>query len=483
MKKVIAGILILILVIAGILFFHVLRVEPRQMQVTPVAKISLDSGALFTRLSQAITYQTLANEEDSNANDSIFKSFHEFLRTSYPLVFQQLEQIKSPEFGNALVFKWNGKSTGMPLLFLAHQDVVPVDDNSKWKHPPFTAYTDETFVYGRGTLDDKCGVLGTLEAISYLLSKGFQPSRTLYFMFGADEETGGRHTASRVAQWFGKQSIRFESIMDEGGSIVNQVVPGVKAPVALIGVAEKGYASVSLSVSGEGGHSSMPPPSTAAGLISAAVTRLEQNQFPQQLTPITKSMFDFLMSELDFGSRLAFSNTWLFENVILRKMAAKNSTNAATRTTTAVTMMNAGTKDNVLPVNASAIVNFRILPGQSTAEVLEHVRSVVNDSTIKVEFSGHRNEPTAISDTASFAFRTINRSVREVFPEALVAPYMLIGATDSKHFTGLSDQIFRFLPIYMEAEDLKRIHGTDERIRKDNYENLVRFYVRYFELN
>ena len=478
MKTFLIVLFTLLILSAGILLMNTLRVSSRQIPVEPLQKISLDENKICSHLSKAISFKTVAE----HSSDSVFIQFHEFLNLQFPGVFQKLEKLFFDEKSSSLILKWTGKNSSLkPILFLAHQDVVPVDDLKKWQFYPFAEKMDQEFIYGRGSLDDKSGVLGILEACEILISRGFQPERSVYFAFGHDEETGGTNGAKNIAVYFSTRKIEFETILDEGGSIVKDVVPGVQSAVALIGIAEKGYATVELSTVSEGGHSSMPPPQTSAGIISAAVVKLEKNQFKTKLTPVSRSMFDYLASEMDFGSRLAFTNTWLMEKIILNKMSKKNSSNAAIRTTTAVTLMNAGKKDNVLPVNASAIVNFRILPGETTAGVMKHVQDVVDDERVKIELKGHYNEPSEIADTASASFRNLNKTIREIFPQTLVAPYLLVGATDSKHFFSLSKNIFRFLPIYLEPEDLKRIHGTDERIHKSNYLDMVRFYVRYLE--
>jgi carboxypeptidase PM20D1 len=249
--------------------------------------------------------------------------------------------------------------------------------------------------------------------------------------------------------------------------------------VALVGVAEKGFASVELVVEGEGGHSSMPPPNTAVGILSRAVARLEAEPLPADLRGGTRLLFEHVGPEMPFGMRLVFANLWLLEPVLLRQMAAKPSTNAGVRTTLAATMFEGSPKENVLPVRARAVVNFRILPGDSVQGVLEHVRRVVDDPRVKLSTLNFVSEPSPVSRTDSEAWRLLQKSIRQVFPKVLVAPYLGVSAADARHFTGLSDNVYRFIPMQLESADLARIHGRDERVSVAGYADIVRFYAQY----
>ncbi|NMO22404.1 M20/M25/M40 family metallo-hydrolase, partial [Pyxidicoccus fallax] len=234
-----------------------------------------------------------------------------------------------------------------------------------------------------------------------------------------------------------------------------------------------------LVVAGEGGHSSMPPSQTAVGVLSRAVVRLEEEPMPARLRGGSRALFDFVGPEMPFGMRLVFANLWLFEPLVVRQLTAQPSTNAAVRTTTAATMFEGSVKDNVLPSRARAVVNFRVLPGDTVEGVLEHVRRVVDDSRVKVGVMGFQSEPSPVSRTDTEAWSVLQRSIRQVFPEALVAPYLMVGATDARHFTGLSDSVYRFMPLRLEREDLARLHGRDERVSVQGYASAVRFYAQY----
>jgi carboxypeptidase PM20D1 len=358
-------------------------------------------------------------------------------------------------------------------------DVVPVEPGTEgtWKHEPFSGTIADGYIWGRGAIDNKSGVLGTLEAVEMLLLEGFRPARTIYLAYGHDEEVGGTRGAKEIAALLRRRGVQLEMVLDEGGVIADGVLSGISSPVALVGIAEKGFVSVELSASAPGGHSSLPPRQTAIGIVANAVTRLEKNSMTARLDGATRQMFDRLASYFPFGQRLAFTNLWLTRPLVLAKLEASPTTNAMVRTTTAATVFHSGTKDNVLPTTARAIINSRILPNDSVAGVLEHVRRVVDDDRIELRVVGRFSaEPSALSSTDSASFRMLDQTIRGIAPDAIVAPYLVVVVTDARYFSGLSDNIFRFLPLRLGAADLKRMHGTDERIAVGNYENAIRLY-------
>ncbi|MFC1662219.1 M20/M25/M40 family metallo-hydrolase, partial [Gemmatimonadota bacterium] len=259
-------------------------------------------------------------------------------------------------------------------------------------------------------------------------------------------------------------------------------LPGVRGPVALIGLAEKGYMSVELLVEVEGGHSSTPPRETAVGILARAIRRLEENPFPARLDGPPRLLVESLAPHMSFGMRLVTANLWLFEGVVTRLMAGSPETNAAVRTTTAPTMIQAGVKDNILPRQARAVVNFRILPGDTGRDILRHVERTVNDARVRVEvFGGTSNEPSPVSRIDGWGFGQIRAAVQEVFPGTGVAPFLTLGGTDSKHFVDVADDVYRFAPIWYRPELAGGVHGADERIPEADYLGMVAFYYRLLE--
>jgi carboxypeptidase PM20D1 len=335
-------------------------------------------------------------------------------------------------------------------------------------------------VWGRGTLDDKVAVMAILEAVEMLVKRRPRPGRTIVLAFGHDEEIGGVDGAGKMAAILKARDDHFEYVLDEGAAVTRGIIPGLKPAVALVGIAEKGSVSVELSAISPGGHSSMPPPQTAAGIVAAAVTALESNPMAAAIDGPMAKLFDRLAPEMPFFERLALSNRWLFGGLITRELGKSPTTNAALRTTTAATILEAGVKENVLPAQARAVVNFRIKPGDTIEGVLKHVTDAIGDRRVNVKLLEPEWAKKASRESSidSRGFKTIEATIRQVMPDVLVAPSLVVGATDTRHYEDLADEVYRFLPVVLSAEDTSRIHGTDERISVEDYKNCVRFYVQ-----
>lgn len=479
LKWVILAAAVTIISLGGVLWYHTAQFTSRQIQVEPIEAIEIDESAAADRLSRALTFETISHQDPAQFDAEAFEDLHAFLEASYPAVHERLEHEKVADY--SLLYHWPGSDeSARPILLMSHLDVVPVEPGTEpdWVHPPFSGEISEGFIWGRGTLDDKGGVLGILEAVEYLIGQGFEPTRPIYLAFGHDEEIGGAGNA-QIALLLRGRGVRFEYVLDEGSAIVDGVIDGVTQPVALVSLAEKGYTSVELTVEHQGGHSSMPPPQTAVGIIAAAVHKLETHPFSAELREPASLMLDYLGPEMPPTQRVALANRWLTAPAVAWKFAANPTTNASVRTTTAATIIGGGIKDNVLPTKARAVVNFRILPGDSVDGVLEHVQRVVDDKRVHVSHdSGQSSEPSRVSSIESPAFETLHRTIREVFPDVLVSPALTVGATDSRHYEGIADDVYRFIPMRMYPDDLSRFHGTNERIGIDNYAEIIRFYVQ-----
>ncbi|WP_155521043.1 M20 family peptidase, partial [Ralstonia solanacearum] len=310
------------------------------------------------------------------------------------------------------------------------------------------------------------------------------PPPPIHFAFGADEEIGGERGAAQIAALLKSRGEQLAFVIDEGLLITEGVVPGLAKPAALIGVTEKGYLSVALKLSATPGHSSMPPApgESAIAMMSAALKHLDDQQLPAGIRGVTREMFETLAPEMNGFNRVALSNLWLLEPLVRKQLQASPSSNAMLQTTTALTIAQAGNKDNVLPGRAEATVNFRLLPGDSASSVIAHVdhavRSAVPEGHAELVVLPGVSEAAPVSPTQSASYQLINRTVREVFPGTVVAPGLMVGATDSRHMTGISDQVFRFSPVRARPEDLARFHGTNERISQTNLVELIRFYHR-----
>lgn len=450
-----------------------------QVRVEPVEPARVDVAAAADRLAAALRLETISHEDPRHLDPGAFLAFHALMERSFPRVHATLERETVNDL--TLLYRWPGADPSLrPIVLMSHIDVVPVAPGTedRWLQPPFGGVIADGFIWGRGALDDKFGVVGILEAIEILLGEGFEPARTTYLVFGHDEEVGGDHGALAAAQLLHERGVEPEYVLDEGGAVIVGVVPGLDVPVAAVGIAEKGSVTLELVVEAEGGHSSTPPPHTAIGVLSQAVVQLERQQMPRGLKGASLRFFEFAGPEMPLPLRFAFANLWLTGCLIERVLESSPASNATLRTTTAVTMIEGGVKQNVLPAEARATVNFRILPGETSEDVVAHAKRVIADPAVQITVSDGAREPTSESPVDGEAFRILQRSIGETFAGAVVAPYLTLGGTDSRHFAPLTPNIYKFAPIIGRSETLALMHGTNERIGVEDYANAIRFYVQ-----
>ncbi len=477
LKRTLAGVAFLILVGIAVVLVKTARLGSRQPAASPAQKLSLDEGGLANRLAEALRLETISYQDASKIPRGEFRALVELFERSYPRVHAALQRERVSEL--SLLYTWPGSDPSLrPILLAAHLDVVPVElgTERQWKHSPFAGEIADGYVWGRGALDDKISAVAILEAVERLLSEGHRPRRTILLAFGHDEEVSGAQGAAKIAELLRSRGVRLEYTLDEGSVGMEGGLPLLDVPVALVGTAEKGYLSVELLVRTAGGHSAMPPPQTSVGIVAAAVSAIEQNPMPGRLDGPAGELFAFLSPEMPFGLRVVFANPWLFGPVIRSQLSRAPSSNALLRTTTAPTMLEGSPKENVLPQRATAVVNFRILPGDTVAGVLERVRKVIDDPRVEVRALGNGVEPSPRSSSGARAFVLVARTVREIFPGAVVAPSLVLGSTDSRHYAPISDDVYRFLPVWLTPEDLGRIHGTNERVSVEALAQCVRFY-------
>jgi carboxypeptidase PM20D1 len=485
MKKLVLSILSLSLALFAFLTFRASQFVWTPKALPPPVTFELDSLASAQRLAQAIKIPTITATSSQAFDARRFAQLRHLLETNYPKTHAALKRELINE--HALLYRWIGSEPSLkPILLMAHQDVVPVpkETNAAWKHPPFAGVIEGGFIWGRGTLDVKSGLIGIMEAIESLLQEGFQPKRSIYLAFGHDEEIGGRLGAFAIAKQLEAEKTQLEFVLDEGGCITEGLIPGVESPVALIGIAEKGFVSLEFTVMASGGHSSMPPKALAIEIMSRAITGLYDHPFEDHMAQ-SLLFFDYVGPKMPFAKRIIFANSWLFKPLIRSKLSQSKAMNASIRTTIAPTIFHSGVKDNVLPSSAMAVVNFRIAPGDTIKSVIEYVRNTINDERIKIKIHGQAgktfaSEPSEVSPVDTASFSLIRNSIRAVAqdPEMVIAPYLVVGATDARYFRALSPNIYRFLFNRLGAVDLKRIHGVNERISVEDFSQTIRFYYQ-----
>ncbi|TKS76738.1 N-fatty-acyl-amino acid synthase/hydrolase PM20D1.2 [Collichthys lucidus] len=433
---------------------------------------------LLRNFKEAIRIPTVSFTE-TDINTTALLEFDKLLRKAFSTVFSSILVRHELVANYSHLFWVQGSQPDLvPYMLLAHIDVVPASESDGWEAPPFSAEELDGFIYGRGTIDDKSPVMGILQALEYLLKKGYAPRRGFYIGLGHDEEVSGYKGAMNIVSVLKQRGVQLSFVLDEGLAILDGVISGLEGPAALIGISEKGSATVKLSVSMVPGHSSMPPRESSIGILAAAVKRLEDNPMPRLFGHgPERGTFEHLAHKFKLPMKFIMSNLWLFSSLLGRVLERKPDTNAFVRTTTAVTMFNAGVKVNVIPSLAEAYVNLRIHSSQTLQEVLDLVQSIVGDQRVKMELvSGFDPLPISSNDEKSFGFQIIKKTVLDNFPTVTVAPGICIGNTDSRHFRDLTSDIYRFAPVWFKPGDAQRFHGINERISKKNYEELVVFY-------
>ncbi|VAV90305.1 hypothetical protein MNBD_ACTINO01-1701 [hydrothermal vent metagenome] len=444
-----------------------------------VGEPGVDGDAFLHHLAEAIRITTVVYvERDRNDPQDIY-AIHEFLAATYPRTHERCTVETVNDL--SLLYTWHGTDPKAdPILVMAHMDVVPIEPGTEddWAVDPFSGAIVDGYLWGRGALDDKGPMIAIMEAVEHLVDDGFEPTRSVMITFGHDEELGGAHGAANVARLLTERGVHPWFVVDEGGAVADSLPPLTESQVALVKTAEKGYVDLELTATADGGHSSIPPRTTAIGALSQAIHRLESHPAPAHID-ILEPMFEALGPYLDPKLRPILTNLKVTGPIVTKLMSARPSTDATIRTSTAVTMISGGVKPNVLPQEARAVVNFRIIPGESIASTVEHVRRVVGTGIAIEPYGEMRAEPSAVSSTASEAWQVLETSIEETFPEAVVAPWTLTGATDSRYFADIAGDIYGFAPFTGDVDaTFGSIHGTGERIRISDAEAAVSFFCR-----
>lgn len=470
----------LVLLTVLVVLLRTLRFKTERIEVPPVDPIEVDSEKAVRHLSKSIQFETISSQDSRLFDEKPFLEFHQFIQKSYPLIHKNLTREIVNKY--ALLYEWKGSEPGLkPIIFIAHTDVVPVEPGTEkdWQHAPYSGSIADGYIWGRGTLDMKGILIALLESVEHLIQQGFKPKRTIYLALGHDEEIGGNKGAAKIAEHLKAKGVKGMFSLDEGMAVLVESGSPTGKPLAVVGIAEKGYATIKLTAQTEGGHSSIPPEKTTLTELSKAILDLQARQMPNKLSGVAGQYFDHVGPIMGFGKRLILANRWLFSYWLLKMIKNDSYFNAMTRTTMAPTMINGGVKENVLPSHAYALINFRILPGQTVDDVIAHVKKIINNSTIEVSIHGRvTGNPTPVSETECAEYGAIRKCIRQFFPDVTVTPGLVLGGTDSKHFLSIVDNTYRFEPFLYNSEDLKRIHGTDERLSVDDYIRSIQFYAQ-----
>jgi carboxypeptidase PM20D1 len=479
LKQLSSGLAIALLGLVAVLLVRTWAMGSHQFPAEDWSPILIDSQRAAQRLSGVIQHQTVSYQDAALLDGSEFQGLQRLLEAEYPAAHAALELETVNDWSR--LYTWRGSDPALaPVLLAAHVDVVPATGDG-WTHPPFAGVIEEGMVWGRGALDDKGSLVAIFEAVTALLEAGFAPARTIHIALGHDEEQGGDHGALAIASLLAERGVTLDWVLDEGAAVVEGegFVPGIEQGFALVGIAEKGSVSIGLELDAPGGHSSTPPQHTAVGELAQALVALENSPMPGSLDGVTGTFLDALAPELQFPVRVVLANRWLFGPFLERLFATLPPLNAMLRTTTAVTIFEGGVKNNVLPRHARAVVNFRIHPNDRVEDVAEHVRRVIDNESVRIEVgvATPPRDPSRVSPIDGVAYESLARTIRRVFPEAAVVPFLVLGGTDGRHYAELTPNIYRFMPFRLHPDAIAMVHGIDERVGAGNLVRAARFYA------
>jgi len=475
LKKSLFSLLIILFALLSMAFLRTLMHVAPESEIARGEAVSIDEAAAIQNLAAAIRFKTISHQDREKFPQQEFDNFISWTALTYPELHaaMKLEQIEY-----TLLFKWEGSDPKLaPILLTGHYDVVPIIPGTEdlWEEMPFAGAISNNRIWGRGALDDKSGVIGMMEAATYLIKDNHQPKRTVYFSFGHDEEIGGGG-AALVTEKFHREGVQLHWSLDEGSFVNKGFFPGVDKLVAPINVAEKGIMNLLIVAKAKGGHSSTPPKRTAVTILADALIKLEKEPLPGSLEGLSAVMFDEVSKHMPFGSRFLFANRWLFGGMLDSQMSSTPVINAMIRTTTAPTMLNASIKSNVLPIEASALINFRLHPRDSIESVTEHVRRVVGSEEVEVRSLGGM-EASGVSSWSSPGFEIVSSSLDKIYGEVVSVPGIMIAASDTRHYSKVADNSFRFNPFIIVPEDMTGFHGTNESIGVDSFVTGIKTYV------
>jgi len=433
--------------------------------------------AAVANLSAAAQIRTISHQDPADDEVAEWDRLHAWLAATYPATHRAMTRTILPN--RTLIYHWRGSDASLaPIIVMAHQDVVPVTEGTEgdWKYPPFAGTIAEQAVWGRGTVDDKGSLVGLFEALEALAAQGFQPKRGIYLVSGHDEEVGGSGAAAAAAK-LKAEGVRALFTLDEG-SVVLRDTPIINGPAILIGVAEKGYATLKVTANAPGGHSSMPPAETGVTTLARAVLAITENPFPMEMRGPGAAMVESLAAHKGGTTKMAVANQWLFAPVLKRQLGASASSAAAFHTTIAPTMLEGSPKENVLPQSAAALINYRIAPWNTSADVMARAKAAVGDAPVEFSWVKPPNEPSRVSSTNSQGWKYVVAAARADAPDAVVAPFLVVGATDSRSMAPISEDVYRFMPMHFSLKETAMIHGTNEHMTIDSFKRMIDFYAR-----
>ena len=473
--------MIALYVVLGVIFLLLAALVVRTLLFKPLPELTVEKEQLNVNvdkaahdLSEMVKCKTISHRERDKEDDSEFERFISILPEMFPLIYENctFERVSD----RAILYRLKGRSSDKPTVLTAHFDVVDVEEKD-WDKSPFCGEIENGVLWGRGSIDTKATLNASMQALEHLLERGFVPENDIYLAFSGNEEINGEGQP-RIIKLFTERKIVPALVLDEGGAVVNHVFPGVHVPCALIGIAEKGMLNVELKFTGKGGHSSSPKPHTPVGRLAAACVRIEKHPFKYTLSAPAAAMFNKLARHSNFLYKMIFANLWLFAPALsLIGKLSGGELNALIRTTCAFTQMEGSKGINVIPPNATMCANLRLIPGETRDSAEKYLRFLIKDPDIQLTVLESEN-PSPVSVIGGEAWDKITYAVKGTWDDTLVSPYLMFACSDAKHWSKVSDKVYRFSAMALTSEERGTIHGNNERIPLDTIKKSVEFYIR-----
>lgn len=470
--------LAIILIVAITVIIRTIRFKPKNQKTETKSTIDFNEEYAAKTLAEMIKCKTVSFVDKSLEDNGEFNKFKELLPALFPEIYKTCEYT---EIGDrSILLKLKGESSDVATVMMAHYDVVPADEG-KWKYPAYSGVIEEGCVWGRGSLDTKVTVNASMQALETLLKENYKPKNDLYLAFGGDEEING-HGASDIVDYFEKNNLKINFVLDEGGAVVSRIFPGVDKKCALIGTGEKGIMNIKLSAYSQGGHASSPPSITPIQRLANACLKISKNPFSFNPSKPALDLFNSLAPHSSLLYRIIFANLWLFSPVLSHMTYKKGGEmNALVRTTCAFTQIKGSDGANVLPTEASMVINIRINNGETVNTVINHIKSTINDPLIEIK-PLYNTDPSPISSTEGEGYSLINEAILSTWEDAIISPYLMVACSDSRHWCRISNKVYRFSPVEMVNEIRGTIHGNNERIPLDVLKKSVEFYIKLLSI-
>lgn len=468
------GVILILVVFLTVILVRAAMFKPHPQPELLTGEVTLNRDKIIADMQEMIRCKTVSYSDERLTDFNEFEKFRKVLEERFPLVHRQAQKYLIGKTG--VLFCIKGEQSDKPTVCMAHYDVVPVEE-AYWEKPAFDAVIENDILWGRGTLDTKGTLCGVMEAAEQLLAEGFKPKQDLYLAFSGDEEVSGNSCPAMVS-WFEERGITPAMVVDEGGAVVENIFPGVPGECALIGIAEKGFVNLEMTLKSNGGHASTPPIHTVAGKLAQAMVAIEKKPFAPQMTPPVEGMFDTLGRHATFGVKVLFANLWCFRPLLyLICKRSGGELNAMVRTTCALTRMEGSRAFNVLPPVGKIGMNMRLLGKDTVDSAKVYLRKVIGNDDIEFLVETGMN-PSISSNMDCEEWELLSKIIHTTWPDAIVSPYLMMACSDSRHYERITDKIYRFSPMKLSKEERGMMHGHNERIPLDTLVKTVEFYIR-----